>query len=152
MAEVYDVLGMRIVVDAAPDCSPSLVDLEAACHEVESIVNSLWPPIPDRRKDYITRPKTNGYQSLHTAVQVPCKSAALEEAGDVCSVEIQIRSAAMHVAAEHGDSAHFAYKGGLDAVQTVRLQEWTQQLMQVLVLPACVLARRCLCGALGFWN
>jgi GTP pyrophosphokinase len=133
VGEVYDMLGMRVVVDAAPSRCPLPAQLEAACYEAERIASSLWLPVLDRRKDYITCPKANGYQSLHLAVQVPRSLAALEEAGEVSSVEMQIRSAAMHVAAEHGDSAHFAYKGGLDSAQTVRLQDWTQQLMQVTV-------------------
>lgn len=124
---MYDVLGMRVIVDAAPGATPTLPELEAACHHVERLVTALWEPLPGRRKDYISRPKANGYQSLHVAVRAPGSSRAVEEPS---AVEVQIRSTAMHTAAEHGASAHFAYKGGLDRAQTARLQDWTLQLMQ----------------------
>lgn len=128
---MYDVLGMRVIVDAAPGRAPSLPELEAACHEVGALVATLWEPMPARRKDYISRPKANGYQSLHVAVHAPRGGSGTAEAeAEPGAVEVQIRSAAMHTAAEHGASAHFAYKGGLDRAQTARLQDWTQQLMQ----------------------
>jgi GTP pyrophosphokinase len=97
---------------ARPDREPTLHDLfglrvivagEAACYEALSVVHAAFPAVPARFKDYVARPKANGYQSLHTVVTIPL---AAEE-----RVEIQIRSLAMHVHAERGAAAHVRYKG-----------------------------------------
>lgn len=88
--EVYDVRAVRI-----------LVDEPMQCYGVLGIVHNLWKPIPQEFDDYISNPKSNGYQSLHTAVAGP-KGRALE---------IQIRTHKMHEDAELGVCAHWKYKG-----------------------------------------
>jgi GTP pyrophosphokinase len=88
-ARVFDVRAMRVIVDDVP-----------ACYAALSRVHELYRPVPGEFDDYIARPKPNGYQSLHTVV--------LDE--DERTVEVQIRTRAMHEYAEHGVAAHWAYK------------------------------------------
>lgn len=87
--KLYDVRACRVIVDTVEDCYTTL-----------SIVHNLWTPIPEEFDDYISKPKPNGYQSLHTVV--------LDEAGK--SLEVQIRTEAMHQFAEYGVAAHWRYK------------------------------------------
>lgn len=88
--EVDDTVAMRVVL---VDCDP------IHCYVVLGMVQQEWTPLIGRLKDYISRPKPNGYQSLHTIVVV--RGVA---------VEIQIRTEAMHRVAEHGSAAHWRYK------------------------------------------
>jgi GTP pyrophosphokinase len=87
--QLYDIRALRIVVPDVPSCYAAL-----------SWVHSVFRPVNDEFDDYIARPKTNGYQSLHTVVG---------DAGDL-PIEFQIRTQAMHDHAEHGVAAHWAYK------------------------------------------
>ena len=87
--ELNDVRAFRIIVD----------DVKA-CYTVLGIVHNIWTPVPDEFDDYIARPKSNGYQSLHTVVI----------AEDQRGFEVQVRTKAMHHFAEYGVAAHWRYK------------------------------------------
>ncbi|MBQ9861002.1 MAG: bifunctional (p)ppGpp synthetase/guanosine-3',5'-bis(diphosphate) 3'-pyrophosphohydrolase [Clostridia bacterium] len=90
--EIYDVYAVRIIVDTVNDCYNAL-----------GIVHDLFHPIPNRFKDYISTPKANMYQSLHTTVISHEKIA----------FEVQIRTWEMHHTAEYGIAAHWKYKLGI---------------------------------------
>jgi tetratricopeptide (TPR) repeat protein/ppGpp synthetase/RelA/SpoT-type nucleotidyltranferase len=140
-SEVYDLIGLRAVVVPRFDLSSSQEAEEAvikACYLVEQAAHTLWSPIEGRSKDYIRSPKLNGYQSLHSTVAmddsevdgVDCTSASSSSIDrDICTLELQIRTEAMHAQAESGAAAHAAYKGGLDASQAKQLREWTESLL-----------------------
>lgn len=97
-SEVYDLMGLRVIVDSIDDC-----------YNVLGIVHSIWTPVQGRFKDYIRLPKPNGYRSLHTAVLT----------GEELKLEAQIRTREMHDIAENGIAAHWNYKEG----QIMRPQE-----------------------------
>lgn len=87
--ELYDVRAFRVIVDDIKDC-----------YSVLGILNNLWTPIPKEFDDYISRPKPNGYKSLHTVVIVD----------DGRPLEVQIRTKEMHQFSEFGVAAHWRYK------------------------------------------
>lgn len=92
MDQIYDVFAVRIIVDTVMDC-----------YNVLGVIHDIYQPIPNRFKDYISTPKKNMYQSLHTTV--------IGKEG--VPFEVQIRTWEMHYTAEYGIAAHWKYKLGL---------------------------------------
>ncbi|EFJ47829.1 hypothetical protein VOLCADRAFT_60953 [Volvox carteri f. nagariensis] len=121
--ELYDLLGMRAIVKPPDFLPPAEAEAAAtkACYIVQDVACKLWRPIPSRSKDYIVSPKPNGYQSIHLTSAAAIAAAEAAAGGPLC-VELQIRTAAMDIAAESGDAAHAVYKGGLDARTARQLQ------------------------------
>jgi GTP diphosphokinase / guanosine-3',5'-bis(diphosphate) 3'-diphosphatase len=97
--EIYDVLAIRIIVNTVRECYSAL-----------GIIHSLWIPVQERFKDYISAPKSNGYRSLHTTVA--------GSHGNV--IEMQIRTWEMNKTAEEGVAAHWLYKNGERAGEASR--------------------------------
>ena len=111
--EIYDIFALRVIVDSITDC-----------YNVLGIIHDMFKPIPNRFKDYISTPKPNMYQSLHTTV--------LGKGG--IPFEVQIRTWEMHQTAEYGIAAHWKYKlgindGGKDDSLEARLV-WIRQMLE----------------------
>ncbi|MBK8955942.1 MAG: bifunctional (p)ppGpp synthetase/guanosine-3',5'-bis(diphosphate) 3'-pyrophosphohydrolase [Saprospiraceae bacterium] len=115
--EIYDLFAVRIVLDVPPEKEKS------ACWLVYSIVTDVHRPIPERLKDWITTPKSNGYESLHTTVIGPGGRY----------VEVQIRSRRMDEIAEKGFAAHWKYKE-VGSMQNV-YDHWFDSIRDVLETP-----------------
>src|SRR5687768_13068228 len=108
-SEVYDVRALRVIVPEVKDCYTAL-----------GVVHNLWQPIPKEFDDYISRPKGNLYQSLHTAVLGPAGK----------TLEVQIRTEAMHRQAEYGIAAHWQYKEKAKASRAFEQKvAWLRQLL-----------------------
>ena len=109
--EIYDIYAIRIITDTVNDC-----------YNVLGIMHDMFRPIPNRFKDYISTPKPNMYQSLHTTV--------ISREG--VPFEIQIRTAEMHHTAEYGIAAHWKYKEGLkdDDKSLERRLAWIRQILE----------------------
>ncbi|MBB2744306.1 UNVERIFIED_ORG: GTP pyrophosphokinase [Microbispora rosea subsp. rosea] len=111
--DIYDLVGIRVLVDTVRDCYAAL-----------GTIHAQWKPVPGRFKDYIAMPKFNMYQSLHTTVMGPEGKA----------IELQIRTRAMHNRAEYGVAAHWKYKeemtgAGAGKVKQVNDMAWLRQLL-----------------------
>ena len=107
--QLSDVMAFRAVVDTVEDCYRTL-----------GLIHLRWPMVPGRFKDFISTPKRNGYQSLHTTV--------IHD--EQMRIEIQIRTRDMHAQAEHGLAAHWAYKEGTDAAKAQH--PWISDLVEIL--------------------
>ncbi|MDQ7815637.1 MAG: bifunctional (p)ppGpp synthetase/guanosine-3',5'-bis(diphosphate) 3'-pyrophosphohydrolase [Melioribacteraceae bacterium] len=102
--DIYDLLAIRIILESN---DPN------ECYYVLGIINQLYKPIPDRFKDFISIPKKNDYQSIHTTVIGP----------DAKLIEVQIRTRKMHEIAERGVAAHWKYKENLSSADK-DLEDW----------------------------
>ena len=111
---VYDIFALRIIIDCEPEREKQY------CWTIYSIVSDFYTPNPKRMRDWITIPKTNGYESLHTTVS----------AGEGRWVEIQIRTERMDAVAERGIAAHWRYKGVNQGGQTS--EQWLSRLREAL--------------------
>ena len=108
-SELYDICAMRVIVDDTD-----------ICYHVLGYIHDIYKPVPGRFKDYISTPKPNGYQSLHTVV--------IGREG--IPFEVQIRTKAMHEMAEYGVAAHWKYKDGLKGNQNEETFAWIRQLLE----------------------
>lgn len=111
MDEIYDIYAVRVIVDTVNDC-----------YNVLGIVHDMFRPIPNRFKDYISTPKPNMYQSLHTTV--------IGKEG--IPFEVQIRTWEMHHTAEYGIAAHWKYKLGISGKGQDSLEKRLQWIRQIL--------------------
>lgn len=114
--EVYDLFAIRIIIDTA------LENEKAECWKAYSIVTDLYRPNPDRLRDWVSSPKANGYESLHTTVM----------GGKGQWVEVQIRSNRMNEIAEKGFAAHWKYK---ESNSDSGLDQWIQKVRELLNSP-----------------
>ena len=110
--EIYDIYAVRIILDNVAECYTAL-----------GLIHDMYHPIPNRFKDYISTPKPNGYQSLHTTVI----------GREAIPFEVQIRTWDMDRMAEYGIAAHWKYKAGITAGTSDKLDErlaWVRQLLE----------------------
>jgi len=114
--EVYDLFAVRIILNSKP--SKELED----CWRVYSIVTNIYQPNPKRMRDWLSSPKSSGYESLHTTVLGP----------DERWVEVQIRTTRMDEVAEKGQAAHWQYKGVMNKKNT---EDWLSQVREILENP-----------------
>ncbi len=108
--EIYDLIALRVIVDDEPN----------RCYDVLGVVHAIWRPLLGRVKDYISTPKANDYQSLHTTV--------IAHGG--APFEVQIRTREMHRVAEYGVAAHWKYKDGKTDKSLDRKMEWIRRIME----------------------
>ncbi|MEQ9426071.1 MAG: bifunctional (p)ppGpp synthetase/guanosine-3',5'-bis(diphosphate) 3'-pyrophosphohydrolase [Cyclobacteriaceae bacterium] len=114
--EVYDLFAIRIIIKTRPEKE------KAVCWQVYSIVTDFYQPNPDRLRDWISTPKANGYESLHTTV--------MSDTGKW--VEVQIRSRRMDDIAEKGYAAHWKYKDNTPTANESGLEEWIKRVRDTL--------------------
>ena len=107
--EIYDVYAVRIILDTVGECYNAL-----------GVIHDMYRPIPSRFKDYISTPKPNGYQSLHTTV--------IGHEG--IPFEVQIRTWEMDHTAEYGVAAHWKYKAGVTSDKLDDRMAWVRQLLE----------------------
>ncbi|MGY8997489.1 MAG: RelA/SpoT family protein, partial [Alphaproteobacteria bacterium] len=111
--QLSDIVAFRVEVATLSDCYGAL-----------GVMHAAWPAVPGRFKDYISTPKPNGYQSLHTTVYGP----------EHQRLEIQIRTTEMQEIADYGVAAHWSYRAGEDraSLQDGRQYRWVRELLEIL--------------------
>ncbi len=110
--DIYDIFGVRLIVDSVKDCYVAL-----------GLIHSKWTPVPGKFKDYISLPKSNFYQALHTTVVGP----------EGKFVEIQIKTHEMHKIAEEGIAAHWIYKGSKGLTEKdLESFNWLKNILEAL--------------------
>jgi guanosine-3',5'-bis(diphosphate) 3'-pyrophosphohydrolase len=112
--EVYDLFAIRVILDSPPEKE------KEDCWKVYSMITDEYTPSPERLRDWLSNPKSNGYEALHTTVMGPQGKW----------VEVQIRSKRMNEIAEKGLAAHWKYKDGIN--DESRFDKWFQQIREVL--------------------
>ena len=117
--EVFDLFAIRIILNSSPERE------KEDCWKVYSIVTNFYRPSTERLRDWISVPKGNGYEALHTTVMGPGGRW----------VEVQIRSSRMNEIAEKGLAAHWKYKEGGTTQQESKLDAWLQHLRDILSNP-----------------
>ncbi|MEM7181902.1 MAG: RelA/SpoT family protein [Spirochaetota bacterium] len=106
--KIYDLIAFRIIVNSKKEC-----------YNVLSLLHSLWEPIEGRFKDYISKPRENGYQSIHTSLVGPEKKI----------LEVQIRTQSMHKVAEEGIAAHWKYKENVSEEKQENLYSFLKEML-----------------------
>ncbi len=117
--DIYDIYAVRIIFDPLPG-----VDEKNQCWDIYSAITDIYRIRPDRIRDWVSRPKANGYQALHLTVMGP----------DGQWVEIQIRSRRMDDIAEKGFAAHWKYKES-NVEEDTELDKWIQTITEILESP-----------------
>lgn len=117
--EVYDLFAIRVILNAPPEKE------KEQCWKVYSMVTDEYNPSPERLRDWLSNPKSNGYEALHTTVMGPQGKW----------VEVQIRTKRMNEIAEKGLAAHFKYKEGKEGNDEDRFDKWFGQIREVLSAP-----------------
>ncbi|MEW6062765.1 MAG: RelA/SpoT family protein [Nanoarchaeota archaeon] len=109
LEEIYDILGLRVITNSIENC-----------YIILGLIHNLWKAIPGTLRDYISTPKSNMYQSLHTTVIGPANKP----------VEFQVRTKEMHETAEEGVAAHWAYKGVTSTEDFDKKLSWIKQILE----------------------
>ncbi|RAJ04219.1 GTP pyrophosphokinase [Chitinophaga skermanii] len=117
--EVYDLFAIRIILDSPIDKE------KAECWKVYSIITDFYHPSPERTRDWLSNPKSNGYEALHVTVMGPQGKW----------VEVQIRTKRMNDYAEKGVAAHWRYKEGNQTVQESKFDQWFTSIREILNNP-----------------
>jgi GTP pyrophosphokinase len=125
LADIYDIYAMRIVLKSDPDLQDTQENIEKL-YKILSLLHSKYQSLPERFKDYVASPKSNGYKSVHTAL-IGLNTHELNR-----PTEIQIRTAAMHQFSENGYAAHWLYKESHHQMQDDSLLKVLQDLRRNL--------------------
>lgn len=116
--EIYDLFAIRIVFEPKPS-----IPEKTQCWDIYSSITDIYPPKPDRIRDWVSTPKANGYEALHTTVMGPNGKW----------IEVQIRSKRMDEIAERGFAAHWKYKE--PGAQDSELDKWIKKIREMLEKP-----------------
>ena len=114
--QVYDLFAIRIILNSKTE------DEKADCWKVYSIISNEYNPRPERLRDWLSNPKSNGYEALHTTVRGPQNKW----------VEVQIRTKRMNEIAERGLAAHYKYKEGSTNSTEDKFDQWFSQIREVI--------------------